>query len=447
MLKQLSKLIPVLILTLGLVVALILIQKPQLLQKKAFVETSNTLSFIHQDNLGSVALVTDRDGNVVSRNTYYPYGATRSSEGLSPTDKGYTGQVSDIDQTGLLFYNARYYDPAIAKFTQADKAGDTLNKYAYVGNNPINDTDPSGNMVEPPMADFGEGSGGGRSIGWGSTNKLSIFPVFSANTGTGEWTNPISDSGIVGAQTIPMWNGSSGEEYPYSSMNGDPNAFYILLGSVAVFSTIVPLTVACVANPVCVAGVIAVVRFLGPVDAAVDMAQCAGGDRFACMLMFEQSFSASLIDDIVNMADSMAPRGSLAYMETVAEIIYEGFPKYPLGRLAGEAGDLSDVGLGPTLVHDVSLGKAPIVTTTLKHAGMDAHDYVYYPDGIDSGFATTLVNHEGSWWVVDANTPNRVEVFADFAQRIKFSSTPPVFDPVTQYGHFLQPAYSKYIYR
>src|SRR3990172_11334114 len=81
------------------------------------------LNFIHQDHLGSTSLVTDSTGKVVSKQSYYPYGATRSQSsdvGSKKLERQYTSQISDQDETELFYYNARYYDPTIAKFTQAD---------------------------------------------------------------------------------------------------------------------------------------------------------------------------------------------------------------------------------------------------------------------------------------------------------------------------------------
>ena len=66
-----------------------------------------------------------------------------------PTDYTYTGQ-KNAPEIGLMFYNARWYDPAIAHFTQADSlipgAGSpqAWDRYAYVFNNPLKYTDPSG---------------------------------------------------------------------------------------------------------------------------------------------------------------------------------------------------------------------------------------------------------------------------------------------------------------
>jgi RHS repeat-associated protein len=65
---------------------------------------------------------------------------------------GYTGHVNDPD-TALIYMQARYYDPAIGRFLSRDavssKIGDInyVNKYDYVGDNPIVRTDPTGNYI------------------------------------------------------------------------------------------------------------------------------------------------------------------------------------------------------------------------------------------------------------------------------------------------------------
>ena len=57
----------------------------------------------------------------------------------------YTGREWD-KETGLYYYRARYYDPMEGRFISKDPSGfeGGINLWAYVQNNPINRTDPSG---------------------------------------------------------------------------------------------------------------------------------------------------------------------------------------------------------------------------------------------------------------------------------------------------------------
>ncbi|MFZ1549804.1 MAG: RHS repeat-associated core domain-containing protein, partial [Anaerolineae bacterium] len=61
--------------------------------------------------------------------------------------------VLDEVAGGLYFYNARYYDPALGRFTQADtlipqpQNPQSLNRYAYAANNSLRFSDPSGHAA------------------------------------------------------------------------------------------------------------------------------------------------------------------------------------------------------------------------------------------------------------------------------------------------------------
>ena len=74
----------------------------------------------------------------------------RASNGTTPTNYTYTGQYSNIGDFGLMFYNARWYDPTIGRFAQADtmipssQGVQAWDRYAYSNNNPILYTDPNG---------------------------------------------------------------------------------------------------------------------------------------------------------------------------------------------------------------------------------------------------------------------------------------------------------------
>jgi RHS repeat-associated protein len=126
----------------------------------------STFSYFLTDNLGSVVGVTDSSGTLVSESRYLPFGETRSDVGtINQTDFGYTFQ-RNLTDTGLMDYNARFYDPTIGKFVQPDTlvssvgSSQGLNRYTYTYNNPVNSTDPSGNMPKGECGYQGEDCSG-----------------------------------------------------------------------------------------------------------------------------------------------------------------------------------------------------------------------------------------------------------------------------------------------
>ena len=105
------------------------------------------IRYAHTDALGSPVAWTNAAGQLLSRTRYEPYGATAAS--TNPTGVGYTGHVNDAD-TGLVYMQQRYYDPVAGRFLSVDpvvsdpQSGVGFNRFAYVGNNPMNNVDPTG---------------------------------------------------------------------------------------------------------------------------------------------------------------------------------------------------------------------------------------------------------------------------------------------------------------
>jgi RHS repeat-associated protein len=66
------------------------------------------------------------------------------------------------DSSGLIYFGARYYDPNLGRYLQADTVLDGLNRYTFCGNNPIRYVDPNGHEGEAAKA---ISKGGGASVG------------------------------------------------------------------------------------------------------------------------------------------------------------------------------------------------------------------------------------------------------------------------------------------
>ena len=111
---------------------------------------TDVTTWMGADIVNSTSNTRDENG-VTAQQRYTPFGEVRIDGNLS-TDHTYTGQVND-ETTGLAFYNARYYDPATARFITPDSIvpnpndGQDYNRYTYVRNNPVRFQDPTGHCV------------------------------------------------------------------------------------------------------------------------------------------------------------------------------------------------------------------------------------------------------------------------------------------------------------
>ena len=116
------------------------------------MRTGQGAYLLFSDHLGSTSVVMDASGQIVETGYYMPWGEQRGDEGIATTDYGYTGQMKEDDN--LYYYGARWYDPAIGRFMQADtivpadiQGTQAFDRYAYVNNNPILYRDENGHWV------------------------------------------------------------------------------------------------------------------------------------------------------------------------------------------------------------------------------------------------------------------------------------------------------------
>jgi len=113
--------------------------------------------YSYADYQGSLIALTDKDGNLIERYAYDPWGARRNPDNWAEKDsrtswlvnRGYTGH-EHLDAFGIINMNGRVYDPLTAMFFSPDPVLDannwlSYNRYEYCLGNPFKYTDPSGN--------------------------------------------------------------------------------------------------------------------------------------------------------------------------------------------------------------------------------------------------------------------------------------------------------------
>jgi len=110
-------------------------------------DDTGTWTYSALDALDSVRQRLDASGQVLSANAYRPFGLPLAGDGGDLY--GYTGEWWEGD-AGLLHLRARYLQVETGRFISQDpwpghfRLPQTLNRYAYVENNPVNWLDPSG---------------------------------------------------------------------------------------------------------------------------------------------------------------------------------------------------------------------------------------------------------------------------------------------------------------
>jgi RHS repeat-associated protein len=157
------------------------------------------VQYYHPDNLGSTAIQSDKSGNLIQSFTYSAFGQSRYTldANLFKPSRRYTGQVLD-EGTGLYYYNFRYYDPNLGRFTQPDDIIPDLanpqsyNRYSYCVNNPLRYTDPNGhapsdwaNAMQPGIDSYYDGYVSNPS----HTSTLGLFAAYMGQSVAGGYND------------------------------------------------------------------------------------------------------------------------------------------------------------------------------------------------------------------------------------------------------------------
>jgi RHS repeat-associated protein len=170
---------------------------------------ASTVYYFHPDHLGSTNLMTNSSGNVIRTTKYGPYGATWDNTGTKDNAHKFTGQILD-DDTGLYYYNARYYDPVLCKFITPDTLvqdpydPQSLNRYSYCLNNPVKNVDPTGHYYWSTLdLDYNSFATYDQMTvidGYFGTNQHYFYQM------TNNFSQPLWNSGFAGGNSTGFFN-------------------------------------------------------------------------------------------------------------------------------------------------------------------------------------------------------------------------------------------------
>lgn len=191
------------------------------------ITAGGTVSYLHQDQLGSTRAITNASGTVVGSYTYDGWG-NASWSGTVTTPLQFAGQYADAE-SGFTYMRARYYDPYTAQFISDDPlVAKTRHPYTYAQDDPANLSDPSGQdanntvgLCQTTSAQFG-------AAGWMQNCVVTAdgHHYFWARTYTVDWSVLVKRD--TGAPPPPGLGAGSPSLSTTVSLqianNGDPHA-------------------------------------------------------------------------------------------------------------------------------------------------------------------------------------------------------------------------------
>lgn len=226
-------------------------------QSEVLIGKVSDIQYLHHDHQGSTQAITNANGNILKTLAFDPYGRARQSNWedidttngnpdwaaitLDHTSTGYTGHEM-LGEFELIHMGGRIYDPVAGRmmsadpFIQAPLNGQSYNRYSYVWDNPMSNTDPTGYEMISIAGLTGQhdisftgswnntssvgGAGTGNSGGFVHDGTIGKYPTWKA-----EAPNLNESGNITNNSTMTVGSGGGGSNIVGSSSTYDPSDY------------------------------------------------------------------------------------------------------------------------------------------------------------------------------------------------------------------------------
>jgi len=127
-----------------------------------FTPTGGQMKYELKDHLGNVRAVVaagPSGAEELLARSYYPFGYVMHTTGSDQNYRfGYQGDFAedDTEETGFNHFEAREYNSRVGRWMVVDPAREFASPYNGMGNNPINNVDPTGEEICPECPDVAE---------------------------------------------------------------------------------------------------------------------------------------------------------------------------------------------------------------------------------------------------------------------------------------------------
>jgi len=189
------------------------------------LSSGSSNQYYHHDALGSTTDLTDDTGTTKASYFLNPWGLILETLGDSVNRRVFTGK--EIDQnTGLVYFGARYYDPDTARFTTQDSylgeqtTPPSLHRYLYAYSNPLAYLDPDGHAGY-----FFDGTGNhpnDTNYDGTANYKTNVRKLYEAYDDEAFYAHGIgSGYNADGTRYEKKWHGGTGRKITYEGITGE----------------------------------------------------------------------------------------------------------------------------------------------------------------------------------------------------------------------------------